>query len=277
MSLPDLTLLTGPHTRLALAVNATVRRQRGALAAAGITALPNRSASPAARALALADALPEERWATFLNQIGGDRPKILSAINFFGAPPHSFMDGQLLPSTDTLCKGLAASTPEAPRLVLSVEPLDQFFATGGSVPLARRVRATAWDMLYEVSWADVAGKIAAALPDAELCVMTPETALCRSGSLAQFLFGTEGAAEIAHEAWQAAHLSPEGQAALAQMPEQGVSETALIELGERLGNDAAVADLTEHFGIDGLTRTLLRQRYEEDLARIADLPGVRML
>ena len=36
MSLPDLTLLTGPHTRLALAVNTAVRRQRGPLAAAGM-------------------------------------------------------------------------------------------------------------------------------------------------------------------------------------------------------------------------------------------------
>lgn len=276
MNVPDLTFLIGPHTRLALAVNASVRRARGALAAKGVTALPSRAASPLARNVALGEDTPDQRRAAFEAGIGTGRPVVLAALNFLGAPSAAIAKRELFPDMAALCLGVSKAFETTPRLVLAVEPLDQFFASAGSAPLASRVSATPWEALYEISWADLAGDIIAAIPGVDLAVMTPETALCRPQQLAEALFGA--AADVVEaESWRAAHLSPEGQAALAGMDLTQTSESVLLDLGARLGSGPDDAEVNARFGIDRLTRTLLAQRFEEDLAAISDLPGVRML
>ena len=89
MSLPDITILIGPHTRLALAINSTVRGQRGKLAAAGVAAFPNRAASPIVRHLA-AQAMPADaRRTTFEARLAPDQANFLAALNFLGAPARS--------------------------------------------------------------------------------------------------------------------------------------------------------------------------------------------
>lgn len=276
MTLPDLTILIGPYTRLSRAINATIRAGRGPLRSVGVAAFPTRIASPSARALALDEAPADVRRATFQTRLGAEGPFLLAALNFLGAPSRSLHKRELFPHMASVCLGLAKSWDASLRLVLAVEPLDLFFASVGSDALAKRVRATPWEALYEVSWADLAGDIAAATPQAELCVITPETALCRSEQLARTVFGSASEA-IDPKAWQDAHLSEEGKAAVAQLADTSPTEGMMLELGEALGNTPTAEEIEMRFGIDRLTQTLLRQRFEEDLARIADLPGIRML
>ena len=276
MSLPDVTILIGPYTRLSLAVNATVRQGRSALNSAGVTVAPTRLASPAARALALGDAPPEQRLSTFRSSFGTDQPVFLAALNFLGAPTQSIARRELFSDMAALCLGLSAACEVTPRLVLAVESLDQFFVSAGSDAVAGRVKTTPWEALYELSWADLASDILAAMPSVELCVIAPETAICRHDQLAGSLFGP-GADAIDSGSWQSAHLSPEGQAAIVQLADTNPSEQVLLELADKLGNGPSTEVLADKYGIDGLTQTLLRQRFEEDLARISDLPGVRML
>lgn len=276
MTAPDLTILIGPYTRLALAVNASVRRDAGALAERGVTALPTRVASPAVRDLAIGEGAPDDRRSAFQNVLKGRSSAVFSALNFLGAPRAAIAKRELFPDMAAMCLGLAETLQSPPRLVLAVEPLDQFFASVGSEALARRVSATPWEVLYEIAWAELAGDIIASLPGVELCVMTPETALCRPHQLATVLFG-DAADATDPETWRVAHLSPEGEAALAQLEPEQASESILIELGQKLGNGPDDARMTSDFGIDRLTRTLLAQRFEEDLALMSDLPGVRML
>ena len=273
MTTDGLTILIGPYTRLSLALNSSVRAVRGV---PGLVAMPTRTASPLMRALALGEEPVETRLATFQAALGDVRPAILSALSFLGAPSAAIAKRELFPDMAALCLGLSKAFDAPPRLVLAVEPLDQFFCSIGSDPLARRVSSTPWEVLYEVSWADLAGDIVAAIPGVELAVIRPETALCRPVQLAETLFG-EAAGRVDPEAWRAAHLSPAGQAALAQMDVARQSESTLIALGQELGTGLDDATLEARFGIDPLTRTLLAQRFEEDLAAISDLPGVRML
>ena len=55
MTTPDLTILIGPSTRLALAVNASIRGRHAALGERGVTALPHRLASPLVRTVAVGE------------------------------------------------------------------------------------------------------------------------------------------------------------------------------------------------------------------------------
>ena len=276
MTTPDLTILIGPSTRLALAVNASIRARHAALGERGVTALPHRVASPLVRTLAVGEEPPDARRATFLAALKGRPRSVLPALTFLGAPRAAIARRELFPDMAAHCLGLSKVFEAPPHLVLAVEPLDQFFASVGSEALARRVSATPWETLYEIAWADLAADILAAMPGVALSIVSPETALCRPEALARTLFG-DAAEVIDAEAWRAAHLAPEGQAALAQMDLGQTSEATLLDLGRALGNGPDNAEVAEKFGIDGLTRTLLAQRFEEDLAAMSDLPGVRML
>ena len=83
MTLPALTILVGPYTRLTLAINAAIRSHRAAIEKAGLVALPTRGASPLARALALGPGSGEERLAAFRQALpsAAGRPVFLSALN----------------------------------------------------------------------------------------------------------------------------------------------------------------------------------------------------
>ena len=278
MTIPDLSILVGPYTRLTLAINAAIRTHRAAMAASGVVALPTRGASPLARALALGPGTGEERWATFLEALpaAAEKPVFLSALNFLGAPAAAISARDLFPGAEELFTGLAGALTTPSRLVIGIEPLHCFFAASASDALAARVAKTGWEALYEISWADLVEEILNCFPGAETIVVTPESGMLRPGQLSETLFGLAGQA-IPSRAFQDAHLTTEGRAALSQIAPEHASEPTLRELFERLGNVPEREVLASRFGIDRLTSTLLTQRFDEDVERLSAMEGVRLL
>lgn len=272
MTLPELTILMGPPTRAAYAINDQVRIHRWALATHGINAAPLRLAGPAARALAMDEDTSETRLAAYEDRFKPDTYALWSAINLFGPARVAYRGGELLPGAAPVFLGLSR-LPARPRLVITIEPLHRFFAGLGSGALSGRISKTSWDVLYELSWAELISDMRAILPEHEICVISPDAALCRAEGMAETLFG-EGAGLIDVDAFRNAYLSSEGQAALAAMKPEQVSEDILRELGHRLGNAPEPADLEARFGIDKLTATLLDKRFDEDMVAIGKIPGV---
>ncbi len=278
MTIPDLTILVGPYTRLTLAINAAVRSYGAAMNSAGLVALPTRIASPLSRALALGPGSGEERLATFQAAIPAiaEKPVFLSALNFLGAPASAISARDLFPGAAELLSGLGSTVTSPPRMVVGVEPLHCFFATAGSDALAAQVAKTSWETLYEISWADLVEEIRQCVPEAEIAVITPESGMLRPQFLSHELFGP-AAQLIPTRAFQDAHLTTEGQAALSQITPEQATEPVLRELYEKLGNVPGRDALKTRFGIDGLTATLLTQRFEEDIESLAEMEGVRLL
>ncbi|MXQ09150.1 hypothetical protein GQ651_14985 [Alphaproteobacteria bacterium GH1-50] len=280
MKLPPVTFLVGPYTRATLALNAAVRDRRAHMAEAGLTAFPSRTASPVARALALGEGSLAEREAAFDAAVGldadGGGPVLLSSLNALGAPVQAISGRDLFPEMGAFFAGLARTRYAGARIVVGVEPLTLFFASAGTEALAKRVSNTPWEVLYELSWAELLRDIRALCPEAELLVVTPEASVARAGEVLDTIFGPAAAATHAR-GLQNAHLSVEGQAVLQTFDAAGAGENVLTDILSRLGSGPSDDELEARFGIDRLTATLLDQRFAEDVAALSRMDGVHLL
>ena len=273
--LPPLTILLGPHTGLSLGLNTIVRTERAALVAAGLDAMPSRIASPMLRRC-LNDRPAEERAAEFAKATA-NRPVFLSALNFFGPPQAGMLQREMFPNVEKSLAALAEIAPRA-RLVMCVDALPALFLAAGSEPLEARVLRTPWEVLYELSWAELAQEIKVALPDAELIVLTPESSGRNARTTLHRLFGTAAMTMSDPNALLRSVITETGHAVLDRLVAEGdASDAMLAELHASFARRPTQMECNQRLGIDKVTFALLEQRFAEDLAAIHALPGTRVL
>lgn len=271
-TLPPVTCLLGPQTQLSLALNTLIRQHRAGFAKAGLSVVPSRIATPLLRK-ALDDRDRSERVAEF-EQATRTRPVFLSAVNFFGPPQAGLHQREMFPGVEAIVANLS-DLGDAPRIVMAADRLPAFFLASGSEPLERKVTATAWETLYELSWADLAQEIRVALPNSELLVMAPDTA-ARSGVVLDRLFGATARVLPSPLALLEAVISDTGRAVLEQQkapPQAGVLE----ELFASFTTTPTMTEVKDRLGLDKVTQDLLDQRFNEDLAAIAAMPKTEVL
>ena len=273
---PDLTLFIGPQSRHGLAVNLAVRDNRPAMIRAGLDAYPTRMASPALRSLADPDKTLAERRAAF-DALTENGPAFYAALNFLGALHREFRRSELFPEAESQLGGLAeVANDRAFRLVVAPDLLPDLFLAGSVSGLEERVRKTAWEQLYEISWADLIAGVRSALPGADITVLTHSGVALGDEPLARHLFGP--AAAIVDDAlFLRECLNDTGKAVLARMgggsPPADVARDLYRSFADRV--DAALC--LERLGLDRLTRKLLMQRHDEDIERIRSLDRVEVM
>lgn len=274
-ALPKLTLLLGPQTRTALALNTTARLHRLELGKSGFRALPSRTATPALRKN-LDPAKPAADRTRDFDAQAGAGPTFFSAVNFFGPPANCFGEGRLFPEAAPFLAGLG-DLAAAARLVVAPDTLPALFLAAGSAPLSARVRETPWEELYELSWADLFQAVRAAMPRSEILVLTPNGAAVRSAEVLGLLFGPAGSVMNPYALLDEA-INVTGKAVLARMTAIGTPElSTLDELYDAFAVRPEPAELQAELGVEKITGALLDQRFDEDLDRIRALPGVTVI
>lgn len=271
----NLTLLLGPQSRLALAINAVVRQQRGALAQGGLRALPARLSQPLMRRNLDPDEPLDVRREAFAEDTEG--PTFLSAVSFLGPPHTSLGDRELLPEAERWLAALGELSPRS-HVILTIDRLPAFFLASGSASLERRVRATPWETLYELRWSDLVDEILVALPDCKLTVLTPDAAAVRSPETLKLLFGE--AAENLPDPYVLlrAMITETGHVVLDRVLAEGTPKReTLEELHASFNPMPDVNEVKMRLGTDKLTQTLLAQRFEEDLEIIQSMSGIEVL
>lgn len=273
--IPELTILLGPVTGVSTALNWLVRKYSGALADAGVVAYANRFASPILRRH-LGDK-PAEARALAFHEETAKRPALLSALNFLGSPHAGLKAGEIFPNAEVSIAGLTAIAPQA-RLVLSIDTLPAFFLAAASDPLEARVRRTRWEVLYELSWADLAREVKEAVPDCDLLVLTPDGAATGGPHVLRHLFGN--AADVFPDGYALlrAQMGQTGHAVLDRLIKDGEpSSDVLEELQKSFAVRPTKDELQVRLGLDKVTATLLDQRFAEDVEAIRALPGTQVI
>ena len=268
---PELTLFMGPNSAHGLAINKVVKAIRKDLATTGLRLVPTRWASPMMRTIVSAKRDLAERRASF-RALTEDGPAFYCALNFLGTPHSGERRADLFVEAEDKFDGLAAASDGAPfRVVLALQPLPHFFCASASDVLDTRVKATPWEQLYAMSWAELVMGLVDACPNAEVLVLRHE-------SVAQWseeIFGDAASADVRHALFRAL-LTTTGQAVVDRMPEQP-SDEAARELYASFAELPDALSIRERLGLDRLTAKLLAQRFEEDMAAIAMLDGVRVI
>lgn len=273
---PDLTVFIGPQSRHGLAVNLAVRDHRPAMIRAGLNAHPTRLASPALRSLVDPAKTLAERRASF-DALAAEGPSFYSALNFLGAPQKGFRHSELFPEAESQLGGLAEVAGDRRfRLIIAPDALPELFLAANSDVLEERVRKTGWEHLYEIGWADLIVETHEALPGAEILVLThPGTALGGDAFMRR-LFGP-AAGETNQRLFLRECLNETGKAVLDRMGEGAAPEDLQHELYRSFADRADAALCHERLGMDRLTRKLLLQRFDEDIAFIATLDRVEVI
>ncbi|MEO1537198.1 MAG: hypothetical protein AAFR73_05660 [Pseudomonadota bacterium] len=272
--LPALTIILGPQTRSSLALNAHLRENRQHFAGQGMVALPSRLASPMMRRAI--DSRPlEERLAEF-RAATGKGPAVLSAINMFGPPQAGLAKGELFPDAELSLAGLEPIVGSA-RVVLAMDPMPDFFLAAQSEALEQRVQQTPWEVLYELSWYELVAELVEFLPDASFLVLTGKSVMQDTRRLEATIFGAH-VENAPHPYTLIRHMISEtGVAVLRRMLANGAPDDAtLAELQTSFAVGATAQELRDRLGIDKVTGILLAQRFEEDIARISELPRVQV-
>jgi hypothetical protein len=194
----------------------------------------------------------------------------------FGPPQAGLARGELFPDAEVSLAGLGPVAKGA-RIVLAIDPLPAFFLAASSDPLEERVRRTPWEVLYELSWFDLLHEFVHLLPDTELIVTSTDAVGKAPKAMLTRLLGpaVEGLPEP-HNLLR--HLVSEtGRAVLARVTRRGAPEPAtLADLYNSFALRPTARDVRERLGIDKVTEVLLRQRFDEDMARIAALDRVEV-
>lgn len=274
-SLPQLTFILGPQTRVALALNALIRENRQHLASRGVTVVPSRRASPMLRRAI--DDRPEAERLAELDEGTKPRPAILSAINMFGPPHAGMMRNELFPDAEVKLSGLAKVANGA-RVVLAIDPLPAFFLAAENTALEERVLQTPWEVLYEVSWFDLVREIVEVLPDADFLVLSGKGVGRNPSGLVDRILG-DAAKDIPKPHTLLRNLISEtGHAVLDRMLTRGAPEPAtLADLYQSFALLPSTSEVQERLGIDRVTSVLLQQRFDEDIEKIASLPKVEVI
>ena len=270
------TLIVGPQTRGAIALNAYARLHGAALAKQGVKALPLRAASPVLWRVTNPARPLDDRKADFEAEIARETTT-LCGLNFFGAPEAALKNGTLFPDHEVALSPLGQVAGEA-QVVLLVDALPRFFLAPNAQRLETRVKGTGWETLYDLGWVDLARAITDALPRADLLVLTPEGMALHSEDLLQRFFG--GTGDLPGDRfWLLRQAMTEtGQAVLDRMRKDGApDDTTRAELYASFAAHPTLDEINERLGIEKITVTLLEQRLEEDLKAIADLPRTEVL
>ena len=274
------TLLVGPQTRLAIALNDAIRTHRAAIASAGVKAFPNRIATRALRAATVDDLTDDERREILVSTLllNDDRPVFLSAINLLGAPTAAYRRQELFPSAERKITGPGSPISKiVERVVLTIEPLHHFLMSLKTPTLHERVAAAPWEALYELSWSDLVAEISEAFPTSQLMIVTPDAAFVGAKAMLSELLGAASIA-VDPKHLQRPHLTPDGQVAFDRIcATQEPDAEKLERLFTACRTVPDQAELESQLGIDKLTSTLLDQRYREDLDLIEAMPRVRLL
>ncbi|MGI9389460.1 MAG: hypothetical protein ACR2O1_05320 [Boseongicola sp.] len=276
----QVTLLVGPQTRLARALNDAVRTRRAAIAAAGVTAFPSRIATRALRAAMSDKTSDDHSYVSLASELSlhDGRPVFLSAINLLGGPASAFYRQELFPHAEQMISGPGTALSEVvSRVVTTIEPLHHFLMSLRVPTLHQRVADSPWEALYELSWSDLVSEICEAFPTSQVLVLSPDAAFVNASTVLFELFGVAGA-RIDPAFLQRPHLTPNGQAALSSIREtKDPAPDILEELLAAHRDTPDSAELEARTGIDKLTSTLLEQRFLEDIRDLETLPNVRLL
>ncbi|QMU58575.1 MAG: hypothetical protein GKR98_10440 [Boseongicola sp.] len=273
----EVTLLLGPQTRLALCLNDLVRRRRKEFSAHGFSGFQNRLASRTLRAAAADASTPLE---VKRNQLAGafgfsaNSKTVLSAINLLGTPSSVVQNGMLYPGSDVKLAQVAPLFEDVRlRLVLSIEPLDELLYFLPADAWSSRVSQTPWEVLYELSWADLISDIQDAFPDREILVMSPEAAVLGTNEVLHTLFPDMDLKDEV-PGLRLPYLTERGQEVLRNDLATAEAIDAVFE-AHRLRPTSL--ELKTKTNIDDLTSTLLRQRFLDDLAGIEKLSNVTLI
>ncbi|MEM6387455.1 MAG: hypothetical protein AAF718_14590 [Pseudomonadota bacterium] len=270
-----LTLLLGPQTPLALAINAHLRENREFLRAQCTAAMPSRLASPLVRR-ALDHRPLDERMKEFHAAVGNG-PAFLSAINMFGSPQEGLALGELFPDAEVTLAGLDPIIGEA-RIVLSIDVLPALFLAMESPMLEARVRRTSWEVLFELSWFDLVSELVALLPSASFLVLSGPKATTDIFQLEKRLFGSQADLFPRRFTLLRHLISETGGAVLDRIVAHGKLDGPVVtELLASFALKPSQETIRDKLGIDRLTGILLQQRFEEDVAQIATLDRVEVL
>ncbi|MEO0915440.1 MAG: hypothetical protein AAFY31_00395 [Pseudomonadota bacterium] len=272
--LPELTILLGPQTRVAYAVNAFLRENRSYLGNRGIKALPSRLASPIVRR-AVDERPVEMRRAEFAEAVA-DGPTVLAAIHTFGPPQTGLVRGELFPDAEHSIAGLGPVAGQA-RYILAIDPLPEFFIAAASEPLEEKARRTPWEMLYELSWFELISGLVELLPEASFLVLSGRRVGARPQALETSLVGVMDEPLPSPYALLRHMISETGIAVLDRMLANGEPDAAMLaDLYASFALTSSMQERRERLGIDKVTGILLEQRFEEDLLAIEALPRVEV-
>ena len=270
---PNLTLFLGPQTQAGLALNLAIRNNRPGLIKAGLLAQPTRIASPALRGLLDRKRPLAERnagFAAFMDQV----PAFYAALNIFPMTHKGLPRFQLFPDAPAQLDALSEVVGYSRlRVIVTPDQLPDFFLAAGSEVLERAVRETSWDVLYELSWVDIVADLRASLPKAEILVLTPRGMALGQGPLVDRLLGP-GAGVVGPFHFLREALDVTGQAVLDRMdPDSQLTDEVAADLYASFALRADEAMCDERLGIDRVTRALLAQRFDEDMAEIIEIAG----
>ncbi len=269
------TLIVGPQTKGAFALNAYARLHGSALLKQGVKALPLRAASPVLWRIANPDRTLDDRQTVFDAEIAA-QPTVLCGLNFFGAPEAALKKGALFPDPAASLAPLG-KLAGACQVVLLVDSLPRLFLAPNAARLEAKVKATGWERLFELSWVDLARTITQELPQARLLVLTPGGMALHSESLLRRLFGAKDLPGDPFWLLRQA-MSETGQAVLDRMRAQGHPDAKTeADLYTSFGEHPSLEDIEARLGIEKITATLLEQRLAEDLDVIAGLPRTEVL
>ena len=164
------------------------------------------------------------------------------------------------------------------QVVLAVEPLPRLFLAAGSERLESRVRATGWEDLYELGWAELARSVVERMKAARLLVLTPGGMALRSQEVLERIFGDE-ITRVSDPNWlfrQA--INATGIAVLDRLLETANPDAVTLkELYESFAVEPSVEEIETRLGIEKITATLMEQRFREDLDAIAGLPRTEVI
>ena len=140
------------------------------------------------------------------------------------------------------------------------------------------MRATGWEVLYELSWAPLARSIVEKMKAAHLLVLTPEGMALRSPEVMDKLFGSE-VMEPDHRNWLFRQsINETGLAVLDRLLETSDPDAeTLRELYASFAILPNTQDVESRLGIEKITASLLDQRFREDLDAIAGLPRTEVI
>lgn len=273
--LPDVTVILGPQTRVAIALNAHLRENRHYLRMQGVTAVPSRLATPIVRR-AIDERAEAERVEEF-NAKATPRPIVLSAIGMFGQPQNGLANGELFPDAEVALANFAPFLKQG-RVVFCIDALPAFFLAAGAPALEERVRQTAWEILYELSWHELLSEIVDLLPDASFVILTQEGFGKDPRKALELILGSAGEGVPHPHTMLRQMIDQTGHAVLDRMLARGLSDKdTLVEVYKSFVMRPTKDDLKDRLGMDKVTNILLEQRFAEDLVEISKLSRVQVI
>ena len=272
----DLTIVVGPQTESAFALNSYVRKFAPLLKDAGVKALPVR----ASMSLISRVTYPSRPLAERIFDLQNDaelHPVTLCAINFFGPPESALKSGKFFPEPESFTRPLGEVAGKA-RIILAVDALYKMFLAPGATRLEARVKVTGWEHLFDLGWLELARAVSVGFPEAELLVLTPEGLALRSEDvLARVFYRDKPVQGDPHWLLRQA-LTETGQSVLDRIfATSDPDEKILSEVYGAFRKEIPHSDIEARLGIEKITATLLDQRFREDLDAIAALPRVEII